>query len=63
MKQKTRWHDALVLAAVLCAAFLIVTWRSARRTVAVFDGKRAGILAKSALMASFCRICQHELQN
>ena len=25
MKQKTRWHDALVLAAVLCAAFLIVT--------------------------------------
>ena len=24
MKQKTRWHDALVLAAVLCAAFLIV---------------------------------------
>ena len=25
MKQKTRWHDALVLVAVLCAAFLIVT--------------------------------------
>ena len=25
MKQKTRWHDALVLAAVLCTAFLIVT--------------------------------------
>ena len=25
MKQKTRWHDALVLAAVLFAAFLIVT--------------------------------------
>ena len=25
MKQKTRWHDALVLAVVLCAAFLIVT--------------------------------------
>ena len=25
MKQKTRRHDALVLAAVLCAAFLIVT--------------------------------------
>lgn len=25
MKQKTRWHDALILAAVLCAAFLIVT--------------------------------------
>ena len=29
MKQKTRWHDALVLAAVLCAAFLIVAGSTA----------------------------------
>ena len=35
MKQKTRWHDALVLAAVLCAAFLIVM---ARQVTSRIDG-------------------------
>ena len=54
MKQKTRWHDALVLAAVLCAAFLIVT--GTQQITGRIDGVASMVFVLAVFLISSIRM-------